>query len=83
MIEADAETGEVALVGLGHLGDDLLLGTALAAGADGDRGAVRVIGADVDAAGVAAHLLEAHPDIGLEVLDEVAEVHVPVGVWQG
>jgi len=34
-------------------------------------------------AGVAAHLLETDPDIGLDVLDQVAEVDAAVGVGQG
>jgi hypothetical protein len=32
---------------------------------------------------VAAHLLEAHPDVGLDVLDQVAEVDRAVGIGQG
>jgi hypothetical protein len=40
-------------------------------------GAVGVVGAHV-AAVVAAHLLEAHPDVGLDVLDQVAEVDAPL-----
>ena len=51
-------------------------------GADHDRRAVGVVGADVDAA-VPAELLEADPDVGLEVLDQVADVDVAVGVGQG
>ena len=51
-------------------------------GADHDRRAVRVVGADVDAA-VADELLEAHPDIGLDVLDQMAHVDVAIGVGQG
>ena len=51
-------------------------------GADHDRRAVRVVGTDVDAP-VAAQLLEAHPDVGLDVLDQVAEMDRAVGVGQG
>ena len=38
--------------------------------------------ADVGA-GVTAQFLEAHPDIGLDVLDEMAHVNGPVGVREG
>ncbi len=69
-------------MGLLHLGDQLLLADALLPGADHDRRAVRVVGADVDAP-LPAELLEADPDVGLEVLDQVADVDVAVGVGQG
>ena len=65
-----------------HLGDQRLFADALLPGADHDRRAVRVVGADVDAA-VADELLEAHPNVGLDVLDQVADVDVAVGVGQG
>jgi hypothetical protein len=42
---------------------------------------VRVVCADVGAL-VAAELLEPHEDVGLDVLDEVPEVDVPIGVGQ-
>jgi hypothetical protein len=32
---------------------------------------------------MAAHLLEAHPDVGLDVLDQMAEMDGAVGVRQG
>ena len=82
VVELDAEAGEVALVRLCHLGDQLLLAAPLLPGADHDRRAVGVVGTEVDAA-VPAQLLEAHPDVGLEVLDQVADVDVAVGVRQG
>jgi hypothetical protein len=68
-------------VGPLHVGDQLFLAAAFLPGADHDRRAVRVVGADVDAA-VPAQLLEPHPDVGLDVLDQVADVDVPVGVGQ-
>ena len=46
---------------------------ALGLGLDHDRCAVCVLGADIEAI-VAAHLQEAHPDVGLYGLDDVAEV---------
>ena len=62
--------------------DQLLRRDAFLLGAQHDRRAVGVVGADVPAF-VAAHLLEAHPDIGLDVLDQMAEVDRAVGVGQG
>ena len=54
-------------------GDERLFAHAGLPGANHDRRAVRVVGTDVDAA-VADELLESHPDIGLDVLDQVADV---------
>lgn len=34
-------------------------------------------------AGIAAHILEAHPDIVLDVFDQVAEVDAAVGIGPG
>ena len=50
-------------------------------GGDHDRRAVRVVGAD-EVHLVAAHALEAHPDVGLDVLHHVADVERRVGVGQ-
>ena len=47
-----------------------------------DRRAVRVVGAH-EMHLVALHALEAHPDVGLDVLHDVADVERPVGVGQG
>ena len=70
---------QVALVALGHLGDQLLGRRALGLGLEHDRRAVRVVGADeVDL--VPLQPLEAHPDVGLHVLHDVADVERAVGV---
>ena len=82
VVELDVEAGEVGHVGLLHPGDQLLLADALLPGADHDRRAVRVVGADVDAP-LPAELLEPDPDVGLQVLDQMADVDVAVGVGQG
>ena len=82
VVEGDVEAGEVARVFLVHPGDQGFGRDALLVGAQHDRGAVGVVGADIPAF-VAAHLLEAHPDVGLDVLDEVAEVDGAVSVGQG
>jgi hypothetical protein len=82
LIEADQEAGVIAPMFGGHGRDQLLGCLALLLGTDHDRRAVGIFGADVEAV-VAAHLLEAHPDIGLHCFDDVAEVQWPVGVRQG
>ena len=63
-------------------GDQLLGRDAFALGAQHDGRAVGVVGADVMHF-VALHALEAHPDVGLDVLDQMAEVDRAVGVGQG
>ena len=69
-------------VGLLHPGDQFFLADAFLPGADHDGRAVRVVGADIDAA-LPAKLLKADPNVGLQVLDQVADVDMAVGVRQG
>ncbi len=69
-------------VGLLHVGDQLFLAAALLPGTDHDGRAVRVVGTDVDAS-MPAQLLKPDPDVGLDVLDQMADMDVPVGVGQG
>ena len=76
------ETGKVAGVFVPHTADQGFRRDAFLFCAQHDRRAVGVVGAHV-AAVVAAHLLEAHPDIGLDVFDQMAEVDAAVGVGQG
>ena len=82
MVEADMKAGEVARVLIPYPADQRLRRDAFLFRAQHDRGAVGVVGAHV-AAVVAAHFLEAHPDVGLDVFDQVAEVDAAVGVGQG
>jgi hypothetical protein len=81
VVEADAEIGEVAQVLLLHARDQLLRRDALLLGAQHHRRAVGVVGAHI-VAFVPAHLLEAHPDVGLDVFHQVPEVDRAVGVGQ-
>ena len=82
VVEADVEAVEVARPRGAHVGDELLRRLTGPLGRDHDRRAVRVLGAD-EVHGVAAHLLESHPDVGLDVLHDVADVERAVGVGQG
>ena len=65
-----------------HFADEFLGGDAFFFGAEHDGRAVGVVGADMPAFG-SAHAVESGPDVGLDVAEEMAEVNVAVGVWQG
>ena len=81
IVVADAEAGEVGQVfGVGFL-NHLFGRDALFFGGEHDGRAVRVVGAAV-VAFVAAQFLEAHPNVGLDVFDHVAEVDAAVGIGQ-
>jgi len=82
VVECDVEGAEIVVMLLPHPRDQLLRRDAFLLGAQHDGRAVGVVGAHV-VAGIAAHLLEAHPDVGLDVFDQVAEVDAAVGVGQG
>ena len=60
----------------------LLRRDAFGLGLEHDRRAVRVVGAD-EVHRVALHALEAHPDVGLDVLHDVADMERAVGERQG
>jgi hypothetical protein len=82
VVERDLETGEVPFVLPLHLRDQFRLRPAFLLGADHDRRAVRIIGAEVDAL-VATQTLETDPDVGLDVFDQMPQVDRPVRVGQG
>ena len=65
-----------------HTLDQRFRRDALLLGAQHDRRAVGVVGADVIALGVGLHLLEAHPDVGLDVFHQMAEMDAAVGIGQ-
>ena len=81
MVELDIEAREIVDMRPFHPGDQLFLAKLFLSGADHDGGAMRVVGADVDAP-LPAEFLEADPDIGLQILDQMSDVYVSVGVWQ-
>ncbi len=82
VVEADVEAGKIAVMLLPYLGDEGLGGDAFLLRPQHDGGAVGVVGAHVVAL-VPLHLLEAHPDVGLDVFHQVAEVDAAVGIGQG
>ena len=81
MVEGDVKRGEIALVRGAHLSDDVLLAAAFLASADHGGGAMRVVSADIRSV-VAAQFLEPHPHVGLDVLDQMANMDVAIDVRQ-
>ncbi len=82
VVEGDVETREIPQVLAVHARDQLLGGDALRLGLEHDGGAVRVVGAHA-AAGMPGEALEAHPDVGLDVLHQVPQVDGTGGIGQG
>jgi hypothetical protein len=74
---------QVRLAARGNVGHELLGRLAGLLGRDHDRRAVRVVSAHkVDLAAL-HRFAETHPDVGLDVLHDVADVEIAVGVGQG
>jgi hypothetical protein len=82
VVKGHAECGKVALVAGLDVGDEGFRGDPGLFGGQHDRGAVGVVGADEEGL-VAAQAAGAHPHIGLDVADQVAQVQGAVGVGQG
>jgi hypothetical protein len=81
VVEGDVKAVQVLLAPGGDAFHQLLGGQSFSLGLEHDRRAVRVVGAD-EMHGVALHALEAHPDVGLDVLHDVADMERPVGIGQ-
>ena len=81
LVERHAERGEIRLVAFADAGDEGLGRHARLFRGQHDRRAVRVVGADVDHL-VAAHPLRAHPDVRLDVAQQVAHVQRAIGIGQ-
>ena len=81
IVVADEKTGEVGEVLFAHFGNHVFRRNALFLRGKHHGRAVSVVGAAV-VAFVAAQFLEAHPNIGLDVFDHVAEVDAAVGIGQ-
>ena len=82
VVEANVKAIQVARPIGGDAGHQLLRCDALGLGFEHDGCAVSVVGTD-EMHGVAAHALEAYPDVGLRVLHDVADVKGRIGVGQG
>jgi hypothetical protein len=80
-VEIDEEVFEVALMFDAHAVDELFRRDAGLLGAEHDRGAMRVVGANVMHR-MALHALETHPDVGLDVAEHVPEMDRAIGEGQ-
>jgi hypothetical protein len=79
VVEAQVKACDLLRSRRGDPRDQRLRGHTLGLGLQHDRRAVRVVGAD-EVHRVALHPLEAHPDVGLDVLHDVADVERAVRV---
>jgi hypothetical protein len=68
IVEGNVERGEVTQMSFPHVSDQCLFAPSFLTGTDHDGRAVRVVGADVDAA-ISPQLLKSDPDVRLNVLD--------------
>jgi hypothetical protein len=78
---ADEEPFEVAFVFDADLLDQPLRRNAELLGLQHRCGAVRVVRADIDAL-IAAQALKAHPDVGLDVFEQVPEMDRSIRIGQ-
>ena len=82
VVKADVKAVQVLLAACGDVGHELLGRDACLFGGNHDGRAVRVVRAH-KVHRVALHSLEPHPDVGLDVFHDVADVEVAVGIRQG
>ncbi len=82
IIKGDIKRSEIRLM-LGFNIGDLLLGRVTQLlGFEHDRCAVGIVGAYVSAVHT-AQFLEAHPNVGLDIFHQMAEVNSTIGIGQG
>ena len=82
VVKGDVKAVQVGLAAGGYVGHKLLRRLAGLLRGNHDGRAVRIVSAD-KVHRVALHALEPHPDVGLDVLHDVADVEGAVGVGQG
>ena len=82
VVKIDQKAGKVLFVGCLDNVDLLLCRYAQLLGFQHDGRAVSIVGTNI-AAVVAAHFLEAHPDIGLDGFQDMTQVQGAIGVGQG
>ena len=82
LVMIDEKALKIAHVRFAHAVNERLRADAFLLRTQHDGRAVGVVGANV-VAFVAAHALEAHPDIRLNVFDQMPEVNIAVGIRQG
>jgi hypothetical protein len=82
IVELDIKRRKVSDMLGTHISDQIFLRASFLPRANHDRGAVSVIGTDVNSP-VTAEFLKTDPDIRLHVFDEMPNVNGPIGVRQG
>src|SRR5690606_33485993 len=81
VVKLDLKSSEVPfMMGL-HLGDHFLFTAALFLGAHHDGGAVGVVSTNIKDS-MPPRLLKTDPDVRLEVLDQMSQMNVPVGIGE-
>lgn len=66
---------------LAHVTDQFFLTSPFLASADHDRGAMSIVGTNVDAA-VATHLLKTNPNVRLDIFHQMSDVNRAIRVWK-
>ena len=82
VIKADVKAVQIGFAPGGDVGDKLLWRLARFFGGDHDGRAVCVVGTNKIHL-VALHALKTHPNVSLDVLHDVADMEIAVGVGQG
>jgi hypothetical protein len=82
MVKGNLEATEVSQMILPHGSNQFLLRTALGPGTNHNGCAVGIVGAEVNGL-IAAQSLEAGEDVSLDVLHQMPEMDMPVGVRKG
>ena len=81
VVKTDVKAIQVRFTSGRNIGDELLRRFARLFGSNHDGRAVRVV-RTAKVHRMALHALEPHPDIGLDVLHDVTDVEIAVGVGQ-
>jgi hypothetical protein len=79
MIESHAKLVKIGTVLGFYIGNQLFRGNTFPISSEHDRGAVGVVSANIVAL-MATHLLEAYPDIGLNIFDKMTQMDRAVGI---
>ena len=82
MIERDVKTLKVSFVCRLHVGNQFCFRPPLLARSNHDRGTVSIVRTYKHTL-FATKLLKSDPNVGLNVLDQMSDMDVPVGIGQG
>ena len=79
IIKVKMKTAEGPVMFVMHAGNQSVRRDAFFFGAQHDRGAMGIVGANIIGF-VSAHFLEAHPNVGLDIFNQMAQVDVAVRI---